>query len=557
MKYLVALPILLYAVLTAPLGAQGGRYQYGDVFVSIRDGKVARFSPSGDLKETLQRNVRGQVTGTCFDSDDNLYVTYLEARSMSRFDAQGRLADADWGGPFTGMPESCVLDAKGHIYVSEVGGQGTVRKFDAAGHLLDSYPFPPGRNGVDWIDLAADQCTMFYSSEDDRVRRYDVCSRKPLPDFAGGLGDRCFALRLRENGELLVTCNAGAHRLSPEGRILRSYRFGRTDLFSMNLDPDGAHFWVAPFSGEVYKVNIETGHGTRAPLFDSADRFRRRDFFGSLGGKAMVTGLSIYGERTAAVAEGIRQAEQVRRQAEEEVRRKAEEEARRKAEEEEARRKAEEEARRKAEDEAQRKAEEEARRKAEEEARRQAEAERQRRLGKVTFGPPMPLSFGELAAGDVASDVLDLEGTRLEGKATALVTSSFKARGLTLEIETADGWTRLGSWPVQLTIEEEGRRDWPLRLRIGICAPDVPAGASHEILIEAPGLEEPTVRLRAVPSCGARPSTESGRRSPPGKPGSGLEPSIGTTWGRSSSNCATAEREPVEHSSISPATARA
>ncbi len=114
----------------------------------------------------------------------------------------------------------------------------------------------------------------------------------------------------------------------------------------------------------------------------------------------------------------------------------------------------------------------------------------------MTFGPSSPLSSGKLEAGGVASERLVLEGTRLEGTATALLTSSLRARGLALEIETADGWKRLGSRPVELAIEEQGRRRWPLRLRVGSCAPDVPAEASHEILVEAPELEEPTVRLR-------------------------------------------------------------
>jgi len=99
------------------------------------------------------------------------------------------------------------------------------------------------------------------------VRRYNVCTRSPLPDFATGLtAPYCYALRLRPNGELMVACQDAVHRLSALGANLRTYTrqsIGETDaggLFALNLDPDGTSFWTAGLnSGSVFRVDIASG----------------------------------------------------------------------------------------------------------------------------------------------------------------------------------------------------------------------------------------------------------------------------------------------------------
>ncbi len=126
---------------------------------------------------------------------------------------------------------------------------------------------PTGTRGTDWIELSANQCTLYYTSEDTTVRRYNVCTRSPLPDFATGLtAPYCYALRLRPNGELMVACQEAVHRLSAQGANLRTYTrqsIGETDaagLFALNLDPDGTSFWTAGLnSGSVFRVDIASG----------------------------------------------------------------------------------------------------------------------------------------------------------------------------------------------------------------------------------------------------------------------------------------------------------
>ena len=54
-----------------------------------------------------------------------------------------------------------------------------MRKYDAAGNLLDSYTNLETDRGADWIELAADQQTLFYAGEGQTIRRYDLAHPHP------------------------------------------------------------------------------------------------------------------------------------------------------------------------------------------------------------------------------------------------------------------------------------------------------------------------------------------------------------------------------------------
>jgi len=145
--------------------------------------------------------------------------------------------------------------------------------------------------GSDWIDLAADQCTLYYTSEGNTIYRYNVCTGTQLAPFASGFtNDDCFALRIRPNGEVLVACTNEIYRLSAAGVVIQSYTApDATLLFALNLDPDNTSFWTADLlTGEIYRFNIDTG----ALL---------TEFQGPAGG---VSGLAVFGEITVGSGAG-------------------------------------------------------------------------------------------------------------------------------------------------------------------------------------------------------------------------------------------------------------
>ncbi len=269
---------LLLGVLTCAISvpwpgtqARQGGFQRGDVFVSLTDGLIQRYSPtSGALLQTLDTatGTGSFITGGAFDRNANFYATAFSSRTVVRFDANGvRLGD--FGSGFNGRPESVIFDADGNAFVGTVDGDNDIRKFDAAGNPLDRYDVTVERRGSDWIDLAADKCTMFYTSEGARILRYNVCTKTQLTDFVNNLPhSAAYALRLLPSGGLIVADTNEVLRLDASGAITQRYDApGEDSWFAVNLDPDGTSFWSGGIStGNVYKFDIASGNQiTRIP----------------------------------------------------------------------------------------------------------------------------------------------------------------------------------------------------------------------------------------------------------------------------------------------------
>lgn len=251
--------------------ARGVAFAVGDVLAGVGSGQIKHFSPTGTLIQTLDNTTSSnEQTGMCFDADGNLYSTNFSAGSMSKFDPSGNLLVAQWATAFSSSPESCVFDGT-NIYSGEVNGSNDVRKWNLAGTQLDSYDVPTTNRGSDWIDLAEDGCTLFYTSEGTQVLRYDVCTDTALANFASSLsGGACFGLRIRPVGvgdfEVLVACQGQLNRLNSSGTVIDTYPASGFNppasfLFAMNLDPDGTSFWTGDiFTGDIYRINIATGN---------------------------------------------------------------------------------------------------------------------------------------------------------------------------------------------------------------------------------------------------------------------------------------------------------
>lgn len=245
------------------------------IFAGVGGGLVNQYDAQGHLLHILNTHSRStEEKGMCFDRAGNLYVTNFDAGTISKFDRHGRLVAYPWGGPFNREPESCVVDAAGNVYVGEVHGRDLLRKFNAAGRLLATYKPAREDEGVDWIDLAANQCTLYYTSEGSSIKRFDVCHNRQLPDFVTGLAGPCYALSLRPGGQVFVACSA-IYRLNGSGHILHIYTaqsVGEKNIFAtVNLDPDGTSFWAGGFeSGKIYRIDIATGRklaSFKVPLY--------------------------------------------------------------------------------------------------------------------------------------------------------------------------------------------------------------------------------------------------------------------------------------------------
>ena len=260
----IGLPLAMVTGLAhvSPAGANGVPLAPGNVLAATGSGQVKQFTPSGTLVDTLDTTTGSTYTaGMCVDSSKNLYVTTFGSNTLSKFDSNGNLLAANWGSGFNADPESCTVDASNNIYVGQADGSHQILKFDTSGTLLASYSPAIDARGTDWIDLSSDQCTMYYTGEGTLIKRFNVCTNTQLPDFASGLPGPCFEIRIQTNGNVIVACGQGAVRLDSSGNVLQNYPIpGASEMFAMNLDPDGTSFWTGDIgNGTVTHVDIATG----------------------------------------------------------------------------------------------------------------------------------------------------------------------------------------------------------------------------------------------------------------------------------------------------------
>ena len=267
-------------------------FSVGDVFAGVGRGKFNHFSPTGVLLETLddgQAVGSGEdaTTGMCFDSAGNMYGTNLDKSTMSKFSNNGTLLAATFGS-FSG-PESCLIVGGSVMYVSQVFAPGNILKVNLSGTQLANYATPRS----DWIDLASDQCTMFYTDEGSAIHRFNVCTNAALPDFVTVPGASFYALRILPSGDVLVAAGPSVRRFNSGGtEILPAYTAaGETFFFALNLDPDGTHFWSGGItSGMIYKFNLAP---VGAPVLSFSSQI-------ATAGGTILAGLAVFGENIAA-----------------------------------------------------------------------------------------------------------------------------------------------------------------------------------------------------------------------------------------------------------------
>jgi outer membrane protein assembly factor BamB len=302
-------------------------FQVGDVFAGVGTGHISQYRPfTNTVGATLVADLNtgslsDEQTGMCFDTAGNLYSTNHYAQTVSRFNNLGTLINPVWASGFQYFPESCVRDRDGNVYVGEVSPLGTsnsvnrLRKFDANGIQIATFNLEKGPRGIDWIDLASDNCTIYYTSESNRIMRFNVCTNtqingvtNPWVSNLDGATGMCYGLRIRPNGEVMVACANNVYRLDPTGTILWTYpkptgEPAESQMFAMNLDPtpdsNGAwYFWTSIIgNGDIYKINIDTGaivNQFTAP---------------GLGAQRLMSGLVVYGEMAAVAVDTLTESE--------------------------------------------------------------------------------------------------------------------------------------------------------------------------------------------------------------------------------------------------------
>src|SRR3984885_5310521 len=259
-----------------PAGADTPIFASGQVFASVGNSAVNVYSAgSGNpLVTRLNDGLQEPYTaGSAFDSSGNFYVTDDYSGDVSEYAPDGTLDGVFASG--LQNPLSLAFDNQGNLYV---GQQTTpyIAEFSKTGQLVQNIgPLETEFTGDDWIALAPDECTFYYTTEGTDVLRYNMCTNQQEPnlnvqpfssyDPSTGLPVEDFELQVLPNGDVLVADSNADILLDPNGNVLQTYSCASLpgcggSLFAISLDPDGASFWTGDSaSGDIWEVNIASG----------------------------------------------------------------------------------------------------------------------------------------------------------------------------------------------------------------------------------------------------------------------------------------------------------
>ncbi len=235
---------------------------------------------------------------------DNFYVTDDYSGQISEYNTSGALVGVFASG--LQNPLSLVFDNSGNLYV---GQQNTpyIAEYNSSGQAQTPIgPVTTGETGDDWIDLASDQCTFYYTTETNVIYRYaNNCANgtngqqsnfNSIP-FNGA---NAFQVRILPDGGALVADSDAVLRLDDTGTVTQIYPCSASDqtaleaayapggpsnpnpaapaptvdaplpaidgsgcggqLFSLAIDPSGTSFWAGDsYSGNIWQIDLATG----------------------------------------------------------------------------------------------------------------------------------------------------------------------------------------------------------------------------------------------------------------------------------------------------------
>jgi hypothetical protein len=260
----VALPLASARAQVAPQ-----TFAPGDIFISVDQSSVQWRNADGALKGGLVSRMSGKVEGLQLDPAGNLYVTHhctdhlcTGGNSIEQFNTQG-LSQGPVGAGYFCNPHSMAFDGRGNVYVGQADCDGSILKFTALGELVQSYYVAIQNRGAYWMDMAADGCTIGYTSWGPDVKLFNVCTNTQLPNLnrlpmPGGAVQALVAL---PDGGVLVSSGSLIARLDGGGVLRQTYALQGQQQYWAGIDlaGDGTFWAINYYSSNVYRFNIASG----------------------------------------------------------------------------------------------------------------------------------------------------------------------------------------------------------------------------------------------------------------------------------------------------------
>jgi hypothetical protein len=296
---LITISLFIALTITSAYAATPVDWVVGDVFVAVGSGNYqvwhsanpAASKPSYANIQTLNDGVApvgspgGATAGCTFDSAYRLFTTNFTNSEVVRFSIDGTygpISDAATSG--LTQSESVAFDGQGNFYVGYAGtginGSGAgLAKFSHDGGSPEIFsPSPTIENsGVDWIDLASDGETIFYTSEGRKIFTFNTTSSvssvyADLSTLSGvASSGKLFAIRILPpgnasgSGGVLVADQSNVKLVKASASVITSvqiFKFnGESNLQALSLDPTNpARFWVGDATThDLIQFDMSTG----------------------------------------------------------------------------------------------------------------------------------------------------------------------------------------------------------------------------------------------------------------------------------------------------------
>jgi Domain of unknown function DUF11 len=303
--FLIPTLVLLLQLPVASATATHARFSSGDVLVGVGSNTVQWRHSDGGLDSTHPRLTTPisspSTTGMAFDLADNLYVTGYTSNAISRFDPFGT-ANGTFGGGFNSHPESISFDTFGHAFVGQEGGNRDIVEFDAAGALSASHNAQIRPKGTDRVDVGPDQCTIYYTSQGQAVRRFNTCTGQQAPALISNLpGSEAFDVKVLTSsdpaidGDVLVADTQTIVRVDGATGAVLPPQFdaaGQNCWTALAIATTPTRFWAGDrCTSNLYQFDLEGGSPVLGPI--------------PMGARTSIQGLAVNGGLTAATAADV------------------------------------------------------------------------------------------------------------------------------------------------------------------------------------------------------------------------------------------------------------
>jgi hypothetical protein len=285
------LKVLVWAVCFVALAATGGEslrgsapWLVGDLVVCVGSGQC-RIYPTGGGTPTsiaVPDNPKKDTGGAAWSSAFDLYVVDAWNKQVLKFsktDPHTVNQTLDTEAAYSpGVPGPLLVDSAGNVYVG-MKNAGVILKYDRNG-LFPSQIDVATENGggVDWMDLADDHKTLWYTSSGRTLQRVDLTDPDNTYTSIGltGTGPNAIASGLRilfvpppSTPGVVPDVDGSSGVLVADGNDIRiiggtakTFDAAGEDAWrAVTLHPDGRKFLAATAAGKIYTFELTAGNG--------------------------------------------------------------------------------------------------------------------------------------------------------------------------------------------------------------------------------------------------------------------------------------------------------